>query len=263
MKLVIVHFHLRPGGVRRVIEEGARNLVASDAMNISAIALASGERPDDVWRDNFQCAVSPVPVRHFINPAFGYISEQRIKPSRIAREIHSAMKGLFEGSAGECVVWFHNSGLGRNLLLVRELERAFDEQDIPLIAHHHDWWFDNRWQRWPESFAAASATRRCRENYFPRNTARCPCRNQFHRRGNTRRELPARPSHGFRIPSRFLRPSPRRAREARARPREQLGTDAPVSRFFPAACCAGKISPRRFCSRDGCVRMRCSSRRAA
>jgi hypothetical protein len=25
-----------------------------------------------------------------------------------------------------------------------------NERRVPLVAHHHDWWFDNRWRRWPE-----------------------------------------------------------------------------------------------------------------
>ncbi|MBI3875154.1 MAG: glycosyltransferase [Verrucomicrobia bacterium] len=40
--------------------------------------------------------------------------------------------------------------MARNLILTRELTRACEIRRIPLITHHHDWWFDNRWQRWPE-----------------------------------------------------------------------------------------------------------------
>ncbi|HKS35807.1 MAG TPA: glycosyltransferase, partial [Verrucomicrobiae bacterium] len=42
-----------------------------------------------------------------------------------------------------------NPGIAHNLLLARELGRATAARGIPLVAHHHDWWFDNRWLRWP------------------------------------------------------------------------------------------------------------------
>ena len=44
----------------------------------------------------------------------------------------------------------HNLGIARNLVLTGELARACEQRGIRLMAHHHDWWFDNRWQRWPE-----------------------------------------------------------------------------------------------------------------
>ena len=53
---------------------------------------------------------------------------------------------LPETAGGDRLVWAHNLGLGRNLCLTRELTRACHEARIPLIAHHHDWWFENRWQ---------------------------------------------------------------------------------------------------------------------
>ncbi len=230
MKLVIVHFHLRPGGVRRVIEEGTRNLVANGAMNISSIVLVSGEPSDAAWRKNFQSAVSPVPVRHLINPAFGYITEQRITPSRIAREIHSAMKKLsLEDGDKESVVWFHNSGLGRNLLLVRELERVCDERNIPIIAHHHDWWFDSRWQRWPDfircGFRTPAAVAKTIFSTSPRTGhAAINSTDAEILAANCRAPVAWLPN-----PVTISAPVPAaRIREARAWLREQLATDAPV-----------------------------------
>jgi glycosyltransferase involved in cell wall biosynthesis len=50
----------------------------------------------------------------------------------------------------DAVVWAHNLGIARNLILTRELAAACARRGLRLIAHHHDWWFDNRWLRWPE-----------------------------------------------------------------------------------------------------------------
>jgi hypothetical protein len=36
-------------------------------------------------------------------------------------------------------------GLGRNLYLARELTFTCHVTGNPLVAHHHDWWFENRW----------------------------------------------------------------------------------------------------------------------
>ena len=44
----------------------------------------------------------------------------------------------------------HNPAVGRNLLLAREVAEACARRGVPLVAHHHDWWFDNRWRRWSE-----------------------------------------------------------------------------------------------------------------
>jgi hypothetical protein len=45
----------------------------------------------------------------------------------------------------ECLVWAHNLGLGRNLYLTNELTATCHANGIPLMVHHHDWWFENRW----------------------------------------------------------------------------------------------------------------------
>jgi hypothetical protein len=92
-----------------------------------------------------------VPVEFLIEPAFKYFSEQGLPSERVSRGVRAALGRLFAGlGAGRCLVWAHNPGIGRNLWLTRELTRACAERNIPLIAHHHDWWFDNRWARWRE-----------------------------------------------------------------------------------------------------------------
>ena len=86
-----------------------------------------------------------------MEPAFNYVSEQKLPPDRMRRAIVTALRRLLAGlSARDGLLWAHNLGIGRNLILTRELTRACAQRNIPLIAHHHDWWFDNRWQRWPE-----------------------------------------------------------------------------------------------------------------
>ncbi|MHB1308711.1 MAG: glycosyltransferase family protein, partial [Limisphaerales bacterium] len=47
---------------------------------------------------------------------------------------------------------------GRNLLLNRALIGECEARGVALMLHHHDWWFENRWQRWPEMRASGFRT---------------------------------------------------------------------------------------------------------
>lgn len=151
MKLVIVHYHLRPGGIRRIIELATPHLVREAPRPITRVVLATGEPADRQWHDYFTRQLPGVPVEVLVEPSFNYLSEQRGSPQRITVRLRQALNKLFvDSEAGNCLVWAHNLGVGRNLLLTRELTAACAERDLPLVAHHHDWWFDNRWVRWPE-----------------------------------------------------------------------------------------------------------------
>lgn len=151
MKLIIVHYHLRPGGIRRVIELATPHLVRQFAGRIDEVVLATGETAASQWTDCFQSLLRPVPVRTFYRPALGYFSEQRLQPAVLRKRLRRALDELLEDAAADnCLVWAHNLGIARNLLLTRELTRECGRRHVTLIAHHHDWWFDNRWRRWPE-----------------------------------------------------------------------------------------------------------------
>ena len=140
---------MRAGGVRRVIELATPHL--RRAAKVDAIVLACGEALDRPWNEAFIRAAAPASVEFVIEPAFRYISEQQLSLARLSPRINAAMHRLFNGeSERNCIVWAHNLGIARNLLLSRALATACDQHGIPLIAHHHDWWFDNRWLRWPE-----------------------------------------------------------------------------------------------------------------
>ena len=158
MKLVIVHFHLRPGGIRRVIELAVPHLLKR-LQRVDGVVLACGEADDRKWNTHFTKLLHPLPVTFFVEPALGYLSEQKSPAGHIARRIRSALEQIFRGQpGGEFLVWAHNLGIGRNLLLARELACFCDEQGIRLVSHHHDWWFDNRWMRWPQMQRAGFRT---------------------------------------------------------------------------------------------------------
>jgi hypothetical protein len=151
LKLFIVHNHFRPGGVRRLVEVAAPHLVTTLTPRVEEIGLVAGEQPAPGWLSGFCESLSSVTVSCHVEPAVGYVAEQRHSPGSIAKRLRRFLSALLSGAQrGNAVVWAHNQGLGRNLLLTRELTRVCDRRGVRLILHHHDWWFDNRWQRWPE-----------------------------------------------------------------------------------------------------------------
>ena len=166
LKLIIFHYHFRPGGVRRVIESAAPFLLR-EMPRIDGVILAGGEARDSEWNEAVEKSLAPAAVEFFIEPTFRYVSEQRHLATLTAR-IRAALTRLLKGD-GETLVWAHNLSIARNLPLARELARACAARDIRMIAHHHDWWFDNRWLRWPEMKRTGFRTlKQTAETLFPK-----------------------------------------------------------------------------------------------
>lgn len=169
MKLIIVHYHWRPGGIRRVIELATPQLLRQFRGTIHRVVLAGGEAPPRDWGRHFRRQLGGTPVECFTDSSFGYLSEQAGDAPALQTALVRAMKRLLSGATGQdCAVWFHNPAVGRNLLLTRALTQACAARGVPLLAHHHDWWFDNRWLRWPEMRRFGFRTlRRVAETTFP------------------------------------------------------------------------------------------------
>lgn len=159
MTLVVVHYHLRPGGIRRIIELSVPFLVRSSPQRIVRVVLATGEAPDPAWERHLQKLLPSAELQIAVEPAFRYISEQRITAAETKQRIQRTIAELL-GAAdpGSIIVWAHNLGVARNLILASELGDYCERLNIPLLAHHHDWWFDNRWMRWPEMRASGFGT---------------------------------------------------------------------------------------------------------
>jgi hypothetical protein len=148
VKLFIVHHHFRPGGVRRIIELAAPQLAATLNPRVDETVLVADEAPDAVWLRQFKTQLAPVSITCRLESSLSYLAEQRLPPGSIARRLRRFLEALLRGvRPGEGMVWAHNQSLGRNLLLTRELALACAARQVPLVLHHHDWWFDNRWMR--------------------------------------------------------------------------------------------------------------------
>ena len=105
MKLVIVHYHLRPGGIRRIIELATPHLVREAPRPITRIVLATGQRADRLWHDQFTQRLPGLPVEVLVEPSFNYVSEQRGSTRQINAQIRQALESILaQSNAGSCLV---------------------------------------------------------------------------------------------------------------------------------------------------------------
>lgn len=175
VQLVIVHNHFRPGGVRRVIELAVPHLVRDMRPTVHDVLLLGGEVPPVEWMRSLRAKCGSVPVACHVDSGLGYLSEARIRPGHVLRRITTHLeRHLGSVVPGNCVVWAHNLGLGRNLFVPLALSRFCGTRGLPLVLHHHDWWFDNRWARWREMRASGfrSLPRVARTIFPPLRTIR-------------------------------------------------------------------------------------------
>ena len=107
MRLIIFHYHLRPGGIRRIIELATPPLLRHFAGALNEVVLATGEAADRKWNEFFVQQVGSTPVRFATEPVFGYLAEQRgnlfakrgVLPSDASRVARSAKQC---GDHGSC-----------------------------------------------------------------------------------------------------------------------------------------------------------------
>ncbi len=230
MRLIIVHFHLRPGGVRRVIELAAPHLAAALRPRVTEVKLLAGEAPEDSWLGSFRRLLSGTPVVCTVDPVLGYLSEQRGGAGEAACKIRECLARILAGpGAADCLVWAHNLGLGRNLPLARELTRVCARQGLRLIVHHHDWWFENRWARWSEMRRAGFLSlKTAAASVFASSPGlRHAAINQADAR-LLRRHLGSQAAWLPNLTEPGQLPSPRRTRFAGAWLRARIGADAPL-----------------------------------
>lgn len=144
--LAVVHHHFRPGGVRRVIELATPHVAAHWPERIRQVVLATGEAPDAAWLGRFRASLGGTRVRVMVEPAFGYVSEWGRGRGALEAAVRRAVFELVvDVTRAGGLIWAHNLGLGRNLYLARDLTFECHCCGVPLVVHHHDWWFENRW----------------------------------------------------------------------------------------------------------------------
>src|SRR5437764_11302889 len=76
VRLIILHYHLRPGGIRRIIEL-ATPFLLREIKEINTVVLATGEPAAESWLKSYLRSLTPANLQLFVNSAFGYFSEQK------------------------------------------------------------------------------------------------------------------------------------------------------------------------------------------
>ena len=228
--LVVVHYHLRPGGVRRIIELALPHIASTAPIPVESITLACGEMPDAAWCEDLERALRGTQLRFLCESSFRYLSQQRLPPEVIRRRIRSALEGLTKKvPPSETLIWAQNLGLARNLILSDELAAFSARHGLSLLSHHHDLWFENRWTRWSEmracGFRSLSSVARASFAAGAR-----VCHITINRLDNAvlSKHLGSRAKCLPNLAQRDEAPSRTRIRAARDWLKSQLGDDAPV-----------------------------------
>jgi hypothetical protein len=228
--LVVIHYHLRPGGVRRIIELALPHIIFAASKPIESVILATGEMPDAAWRHELLQKMRGTQIQFLCESTFRYFSDQRSSPEWIRRKIQAALEELAgKFPPQETLVWAQNLGLGRNLILADELAKFSARRGLSLLSHHHDLWFENRWARWSEmracGFRSLSAVARAslaaRAHVCHATINQLDYTALSKHLGSQAKCLPN-------LAQRDGRPSAARIRAARDWLRSQLGNDHPV-----------------------------------
>jgi glycosyltransferase involved in cell wall biosynthesis len=158
MTLVVLHYHYRPGGVRRVIELGLPGIVKSSNGRATKVLLAGGEAPPEEWLAGLRRSLPGIEVVSWVDRDFGYRKKRECGgEARTQRMSQACRELLLAAGPAPYAVWVHNLSLGRNLALAAGLVAACRRRRVPLLLHHHDWWFDNRWDHLPHEVSRGSA----------------------------------------------------------------------------------------------------------
>ncbi len=144
MRLVVFHYHDRPGGVREVLERGLARLVARLG-GVREVVLLLGEQGDGAWAARLEGRLGGVPLRAVVHADLGYRSGE---VAGLGKGALGLVREVLSGE--EVLVWAHNLSVGRHVGLLRLLPGLCAAAGATLWLHHHDWWWDGRWGRWED-----------------------------------------------------------------------------------------------------------------
>lgn len=137
MRIVVIHYHLLPGGVTDVICESVR-AIATGVAGVDAVTLVAGRRDNtDLVLDRL--ADLPVQVACEIVPQIDYTDPT--EPTAAAHDRADAIERLLlDRFTGDDVVWWvHNYHIGKNPSLTLALCRIASLEAAPaMLLHIHD-----------------------------------------------------------------------------------------------------------------------------
>jgi hypothetical protein len=159
MHLLVVHYHWRPGGVRQVVESSLRTLADDPGLGLKRVWLAAGEPPPADWRHSLESALTPdLPIDWIIDPLLAYASDWPGGPADHRAALTSIATRLVRSLPEPRAVLVENPAVGRHPFIARALADACASTGTRLVCRHHDFFFDGRWERWPEWIACGTRT---------------------------------------------------------------------------------------------------------
>lgn len=125
MDVLILHYHLNPGGVTRIIESQVGGMyLTGERHNIKILCGVSGQSPG--LKD----------TRVIQNPVLNYTGEN-ISSDLLMENISAIMSLVKSNMTGDTIIHAHNPNLGKNPALTVALYNIAS-QGIPVINHCHD-----------------------------------------------------------------------------------------------------------------------------
>ena len=125
MKIIVVHYHLNPGGVTKIIEAQVRGLQNHDPRY--EICIACGKSLKESRYDNVVINSNELLNYH----------EADTSPELFSGKVSAIISFLRSLITGETIIHSHNPGLGKNPALTLALYKLASE-GIPIVNHHHD-----------------------------------------------------------------------------------------------------------------------------
>jgi len=133
MSIALVHYHLRPGGVTRIVERQSEALTTAGISHV----ILTGSPPEQ----NFN-----LPIR--VIPELDYSETQPHQDTGASLLVGQLRAAAIEALGHEPQCWhLHNPTLGKNQLFP-QLVRTLAESQVPLVMHIHDLAEDGR----PENY---------------------------------------------------------------------------------------------------------------
>lgn len=124
-KVIILHSHLRPGGVTRIISSQVKAL---NAVGIKSEIL-TGETPQDV---------TPFQVPITVLPEFNYLTEDTPKTEEeLNKQLFTIVSYLEKKVSSNDILHVHNLNLGKNPLVTLAV-RKLAEKGMKVFNHAHD-----------------------------------------------------------------------------------------------------------------------------
>ena len=127
MKIAILHYHLKPGGVTRIIEMQLAALTARK--EITGIQVFSGS-PDSSIK-------IPPNVEFIYNPCLNYLNCMELGAKEIDIEYNRLIEFLMDSVSADTIIHAHNMNLGKNPILTAALNTLL-KTGRRLVNHIHD-----------------------------------------------------------------------------------------------------------------------------